>query len=219
MNFEGYNNQSRGEALFSVLEKGFNRLRLFIALKWVYLSLPLTVLGVVHIMLCALYPGGQNRLLATSKQDTPGYLSWFGVTDVFGLDPITHGELHYLYRIYTQDGGQVSGSFPNTTVKPRLRHDRWQMAGSAMADSLETDHGQMLEFILEQFPAPPVKIELFTVRWQWDRNVFRFPWPGEWPRMIQDLKLLGTYDGITRSWRPVTAELEEPSPKPRKKRR
>ncbi len=170
---------------------------------WPLLKLPLTLLAVAHLVLVALFPGARNALLGTTPQDVPDYLTMLQVGDALGFSA-THGRDGFLvYKIYTQNGDVVSGTFPDDAVAPRLRYDRWAVAGDAAAGPHAELHAFVARYVLERLPSPPVRMELFAARWRWDRNSLTFPWPGKGPQTALELKLLGNYNGLTRVWEPI----------------
>lgn len=173
---------------------------------WPLVRFPLTLLAVAHLIGVALLPGGRNALFGLTLHDAPGYLSWFQVPDALGFYT-THGTDAFLvYKIYTQDGGVVDGVFPDTGVAPKLRYDRWATAGDAAAGPHPQLHAFVTRYVLDHLPSPPLRLELYSARWQWDRNSLTFPWPGTGPETELSLRRLGSYNGLTRTWDPVTKE-------------
>lgn len=194
---------AKTQALVELTATLVNILRSLIAQYWHFLRGPLSVLAVAHLVLVLLFPGGENHWLGIKRNTLPSYLSWFSIPDALGLDPLLEGERFYAYKIYTQDDEMVTGSIPNATVRPKLRHDRWIHAGHLIAGTTSPQHEKVLDYIVQRLPVPPVRLELFKVRWRWDRNTLFTPWNGEWPSTQQEAELLGTYNGMTRVWTPV----------------
>ena len=206
------------QALLALTATLVNIIRSLIAQHWHYLRWPLSVLAVAHLVLVFLFPGGANRLFGVAQIPFSPQLTWFAVHDSLGLDPLLKGERFYAYKIFTQDDEVVTGSIPNATVRPKLRHDRWFHAGHLIAGTTATQHEQVLAYVVERLPVLPLRLELYKVRWSWDRNSLSAPWNGEWPVTSQDAVLLGTYNGITQVWTPaLTAEEAAPAKSVKKK--
>ena len=205
------------QALAELTATLVNIIRSLIAQYWHFLRWPLSVLALAHLGLVFLFPGGGNALVGLQRTSLPAYLTWFSVHDALGLDPLLEGERFYAYKIFTQDDEVVMGSIPNATVRPKLRHDRWLHAGHLIAGTSDAQHEQVLAYVVARLPVPPVRLELYKVRWNWDRNSLIAPWKGEWPVTQQEAELLGTYNGITKVWIPAPLPGGEASkPKPGK---
>ncbi|HKI99208.1 MAG TPA: hypothetical protein VKB51_12110 [bacterium] len=188
------------------LLNALGRLEATLAHAWPLLRLPLTVLAVVHLVLVALFPGGQNALFGLTTQDTPTYASLFQVPDTLGFYTADGTDGFLVYKIYTQDGGMVNGVFPDTRVAPRLRYDRWATAGNAASGPYPELQDYVVNYVLKQLPSPPLRMELFAGHWTWDRNSLTFPWPGQGPDTTLELHRLGNYNGLTRTWEPSGKE-------------
>jgi len=181
------------------LERQFSR-----ALPFV--RLPITLLILVHLVLVAAFPGGRNALFGVTAQEGPITASLFQVPDTLGFYTTDGTDGFLVYKIYTQDGTVVNGIFPDTAVAPRLRYDRWAAAGNAGSGPYPALHAYVARYVLGQLPSPPLKLELFAAHWSWDRNSLSFPWPGDGPDTQLELRKLGTYNGLTRSWEPAKEE-------------
>jgi hypothetical protein len=179
------------------------RLEASVEQAWPLVRLPLTLLAVAHLGLVALFPGGQNALFGVTAQDGPAYPSLFQVPDTLGFYTTDGTDGFLVYKIYTQDGGVVDGIFPDTHVAPRLRYDRWATAGNAASGPYPVLQSYVVRYVLKQLPSPPLRMELFSARWSWDRNSLSFPWPGTGPDASLELHRLGNYNGLTRTWEPA----------------
>jgi len=91
-------------------------------------------------------------------------------------------------------------------VRYLFAYDRWATAGNAASGPYPALHAFVARYVLSQLPSPPVRLELFSARWSWDRNSLTFPWPGKGPDTTLELRRLGTYNGLTRTWEPVSKE-------------
>lgn len=170
---------------------------------WRWLQAPLIVLALVHLALVALFPGGRNALFGYEPADTPGYLTFFRVDDTLGFYKLEGRDGFLVYKVFTQDGTVLNGVFPDTGVSPRLRYDRWAMLGDAATGPYPVLHETVASYVLDHLPSPPLRLELFAADWWWDRNRFRFPYPGTHVEAELELRMLGTYNGLTREWKPA----------------
>ena len=171
--------------------------------RWSKPALPLLVLA--HLGLIALFPGGTNRLFGVTLEAGPKYLTPFQMIDALGYEQGRDGFL--VYKIFSQKGELVQGVYPEDTVRPRLRQDRWAAAGHAISGPYPILHRLVLERLLERLPAPPVRLEMFSARYHWDRDSLTFPWPGKGPDTTLKMTRLGVYTGFSRQWK------AEPRPK------
>ena len=176
---------------------------------WPYLRLPITFLALVHLVLVALLPGGKNVLMGVVPKTAPAYLTMYPSGDMLGFYTPMGKDGFLLYRIYGQDGSMGEGIFPDKNVTPRLRYDRWAMAGDRVSGPHPDLHTLVMGYVLDRLPRHPVRLELYSAHWEWERESLTFPWPGLGPRTTLKLKLLGTYTGFTRTWETVRVE-EEP---------
>jgi hypothetical protein len=183
-----------------------DRLEHTLARTWPLVRLPLSLLAVAHLALIAAFPGGHNALFGVTARDAPTYPSLFQVPDALGFYATDGRDGFIVYKIYTQDGGTVDGSFPDTAVAPRLRYDRWAAVGNAASGPYPELHDFVIRYILRQLPSPPVRLDLFSAHWSWDRNSLTFPWPGQGPDATLELRPLGSYNGLTRVWEPAAPE-------------
>lgn len=178
--------------------------RLFSDIRVEYLCVPLTLLAVVHLAGVAVFPGGYNTVLDRRAGGLFAYLTYFPAGDVLAFPGAGESRSFLLYKIYAQNGEMLEGAFPDTRVRPRLRYERWAAAGNLAADSNLPDvHAAIVTHLVAQLPEPPLRIEMFSARWVWDRNKFVFPWRGFNRDSALELHLLGTYNGLTRVWRPA----------------
>jgi hypothetical protein len=183
-----------------------SRLWGFVADKWPLLQWPLGLLAVAHLGMAALLPAGRNMLFDLRAGNALGYLTFFAVNDTLGYYATTSHDAFLIYKIYAQDGGVVDGAFPDGGVLPRIRYDRWAVAGNAAVGPYPPLHKVVIQYILDRLASPPVRIELYAAHWGWDRNDLSYPWPGPRLSPALDLSPLGTYDGFTRVWKPAPAE-------------
>jgi hypothetical protein len=167
------------------------------------LGLALTVLGTVHLLAVAFVPGGVNRVFGLKARYVFGYQTYFAVPDTLGFPPVMEQDGFLLYKIYSQNGEMLDGSFPDPQVRPSLRYDRWAAAGNQATANLPDLHASLMAYLVNQLPEPPLRIEMYAARWVWDRNRFQFPWRGFNRETSLDLRLLGTYNGLTRVWTPA----------------
>ena len=183
--------------VWSKWAQGWGRARM----EWLWLTL--TVIGAVHLGAVLVVPGGLNRIFDLKAGSVFAYQTFFPAPDVLGFPPVVEREGFLLYKIYAQDGQMLDGSFPDPQVRPRLRYDRWAVAGHQATANLPDLHASILAYLVNQLPEPPLRIEMYAARWTWDRNRFQFPWRGFNRDSSLDLKLLGTYNGLTKVWSPA----------------
>jgi len=105
-----------------------------------------------------------------------------------------------VYKVYPQAGGVVEGVFPDSDVAPRLRYDRWAVAGDVASGNYPELHALVTRYVVDRLPSAPIRLELFSARWVWNSDELSFPWPGSDPQPALQLDLLGTYNGFTRVW-------------------
>lgn len=179
---------------------------------WPWLRLPLSLLALAHVALLVLFPGGVNGLLGVAAEETPAYLSLFRAPDTLGIYAADGVNAFIVYKIYTEGGEVVEGIFPDPDVAPKLRYDRWAAAADAATGPFANLHTFVTGYVLKQLSSPPVRMELYAAKWRWDRNTLHFPWPGPRLQTRLELRLLGNYNGLTRTWEP-------PAPPPTRKER
>ena len=167
-----------------------------------WLRLPLSVLAVVHLVLVVLIPTGQNALLGLEGRGPLGYFSLFQVEDATGFALGNRHERFFLYRIYTQGGEVVEDHFPNFNVTPRLRLERWIHAIDRVSGPRPEMHQRMLRYILEELPAAPMRLDLFAARWRTQLQPMDRVQPSTLPPADLELTPLGSYDGLSRTWKP-----------------
>jgi hypothetical protein len=167
------------------------------------LCLPLTVLALVHLAGIAVFPGGYNSVLNVQSGSVFSYLTYFPATDTLGFPSAGESRGFLLYKIYAQNGEVLEGTFPDPRVRPSLRYERWATAGDLSTGELTDVHASIMTYLVGELPEPPLRIELFAARWVWDHNKFTFPWRGFNRDNALELHLLGTYNGLTRVWRPA----------------
>ena len=199
-----------------VLVRAADSIGLWIKERWAVLQVPLTVIAIVHVMLLLFFPAGSSTWWNIGTSQTPGYLTWFQARDAQGFYKTRREDGFILYKLYTQSGEVLRGVFPGHQVTPRLRYDRWAMAGHRAAESPPAVHEQIVNYILQRLPSPPLKLELYAASWDWDRNGFRFPWPGTHLTSNLDLIPLGTYNGFDKSWAPSKEQPRKTSGKSKK---
>ena len=168
-------------------------------LIWRWSKPALPVLMLAHLGLIALFPGGSNRLFGVKAGAGPKYLTPFQMVDALGYEQERDGFL--VYKIFSQNGELVQGVYPDDTVRPRLRQDRWAAAGHVISGPYPVLHRLVLERLLERLPAPPVRLEMFSARYRWDRDSLTFPWPGKGPETTLKMTRLGVYTGFSRQWK------------------
>ena len=176
--------------------------------NWPYMRVPVTLLALAHLILIALLPGGRNLLFGIDTVKSPGYLSLFQAGDSFGFYTTLGRDGFLIYKIFTQNGKIVEGVFPNNDVLPRLRFDRWAIAGDAAAQSMPGLHAMISRHIIDQLPSPPVRLELYSAHWKLDRDSVVYPWPGKGIQNSLKMNFIGTYDGFTKTWKPVVTKAD-----------
>jgi hypothetical protein len=170
-------------------------------LEW--LGLALTVIASVHLLAVLIVPGGVNRIFDLRPWPVFGYQTFFQAPDVLGFPSPNERDGFLLYKIFAQDGQMLDGSFPDPQVRPRVRYDRWAIAGDQATANLPGLHASIMAYLVNQLPEPPLRIEMYSAHWVWDRNRFQFPWRGFNKNSSLDLRLLGTYNGLTKVWTPA----------------
>ena len=186
-------------------EQGFRaRLTAFRSPRWSELLwFALTLLGVAHLGTVLFVPGGSNQIFGWHARSVFAYQTYLPAPDVLGFPPVVEREGFLLYKIYAQDGQVLDGSFPDPLVRPRIRYDRWAAAGHWATANLPDLHASIMAYLVNRLPEPPLRIEMYSARWVWDRNRFQFPWRGFNRESSLDLKLLGSYNGLTKVWTPA----------------
>jgi hypothetical protein len=169
--------------------------------EWLWFAL--TVVGVVHLAAVLIVPGGVNRIFDLRADGVFAYQTFYPAPDVLGFPPSQEREGFLTYKIYAQDGQTLDGAFPDPQVRPRVRYDRWAAAGYQATGNYPDLHASILAYLVNQLPEPPLRIEMYAARWSWDRNRFQYPWRGFNQDSALELKLLGTYNGLTKVWTPV----------------
>src|SRR5579863_1018302 len=159
-------------------------------LEWVWFVL--TLLATVHLGAVLLVPGGVNRIFGLRAGSIFAYQTFFPAPDVLGFPALGEREGFLLYKIYGQDGQILDGSFPDPQVRPRVRYDRWAVAGDQATANLPGLHASIIAYLVNQLPEPPLRIEMYAAHWVWDRNKYQYPWRGFNKDTSLDLKLLGT---------------------------
>jgi len=167
------------------------------------LWLVLTIVGAVHLCAVLIVPGGSNGVFDLKANSIFAYQTFFPAPDVLGFPAIGEREGFLFYKIFAQDGQMLDGSFPDPQVRPRVRYDRWAVAGDQATANLPGLHASIMAYLVNQLPEPPLRIEMYAAHWVWDRNKFQFPWRGFNKESSLDLRLLGTYNGLTRVWTPA----------------
>ena len=170
-------------------------------LEWA--GLVLTLVATAHLLAVLIVPGGVNRIFDLKAWPVFGYQTYFPVSDVLGFPAFNERDGFLLYKIFAQDGQILDGSFPDPQVRPRIRYDRWAVAGDRATANLPGLHASIMAYLVNQLPEPPLRIEMYSAHWVWDRNRFQFPWRGFNKNSSLDLRLLGTYNGLTRVWTPA----------------
>jgi len=164
-------------------------------LRW-----PVSLLAVTHLLLAALLPGGVNQALGINAGTMLPHLTWLRPVDSLGFASQGGGNGFFVFKIYTESGDVVEGAFPGHEVAPRLRLNRYAMAGDAATGPFPALHERINRYILNHLPSPPLRLELFAARWSWDRDTLSAPWSGIPPQLTMKLHLVGTYNGLTQQW-------------------
>ena len=167
------------------------------------LRLAATVVAVVHLAGVALLPGGRNNLFDWKAGPLLAYQTLFPVGDTMGFFKTSGRDGFVIYKVFTQDGEVMEGVFPDSRVAPRLRYDRWAMYGSFASEDNPEIHAAFLKVFVRRLPAPPLKVELHAARWSFaglNGNNLQGGSPRE---AVLEVRHLGSFDGVTRSWRPA----------------
>lgn len=181
--------------------------------KWLVESVPLMVFGlqfavtmaiVLHLAMALVAPAGHFPI-SESRVPTPfAYLTWLPGGNAIGFPQDATRHRFLFFKIFGQDGAVVEGSLPDHGAYHLIRYDRWSRVGEVVSRDNPTLHRNMLLFLLERLPSPPLKVELYAGVWA----------PGdvalpvlqaskrERERSIA-VHLLGTYDGLHRTWTPA----------------
>ncbi len=180
-----------------------------------YFTLPLTFLAAGHVLLGFVLPAGQNRVLGIPPQPWLGYLPYLHTTDSFGLQAWQRESEDFLaFKIYRQDKSVVTGEFPGKNVTPFLRLQRWRQS-SFLVTAPQQQHAQqaLVKHLALQLPRQPLRIELFSAHWRWERNtLLRIPTTP--PVLEMYRQKVGHFDPLTQLWTPYT-----PRQKPAKRKR
>jgi hypothetical protein len=190
----------------AALPVGWERIAGIAGLVWPWCRLPLSLLAVAHLALALLFPAGRNALFGVTAREGVAYQTLFPVGDALGFYATRGRDGFLVYKVYPQDGGVVEGTFPDIDVAPRLRYDRWSVAGHVASGSYPELHALVTRYVVDRLPSAPIRLELYAARWVWNRDELRFPWPGTDPQPALQLDLLGTYNGFTRVWSPRPGE-------------
>lgn len=164
------------------------------------LRLGLTLLVVAHLVGAALLPGGKNGLFGWSAPAPYRYLTLAPVGDTMGFFKTFGRDGFLVYRIFTEEGKVVEGTFPDTTLTPRLRYDRWAVFSNAASQHRPRVQAAFAAFLVSRLPAPPLKVEMLAARWTGTNGNGAFSTQEPDVRLV--LTKLGTYDGLRRAWLP-----------------
>ncbi len=162
-----------------------------------------SVLGCVHLAAVALLPGGHNRVFDWSAPSPLAYLTLLPAPQALGFPPRAGRGGFLLYKLYAQNGQILDGSFPDARVRPRLRYDRWALAGEIATADVPALHSSIVAYQVSQLPDPPLRVEMYAADWEWDHNKYEFPWRGFNHDSALELRLLGSYNGLTQEWTPA----------------
>lgn len=161
--------------------------------------LGLTAAAVLHLALALGFPAGRNDLLGANLRQALPYLTYLRAPGAFGFpDPEARGGF-IRYTVYTEGGTVHEGFFPDRSLTPELRYQRWAAAGDLLRRDRPALHRSLLDYLLTELPAAPIKLELFAAEWIPGRT------HGDAERPYR-LRKLGTHDGLTREWTPVAGD-------------
>jgi hypothetical protein len=166
-------------------------------------------LAALHLIGVGLFPGGTNPVFGWQTESAFSYLTYFARPDAFGLPGPGERENFLVYKIFAQDGTTLEGIFPDSRVRPRLRYERWASAGNLAATDVPELHAAIMSFVVDKLPEPPLRVELFSAHWTWDRNAFKNPWHKFNPGQSLQKRMLGTFNGLTRTWTPTPRGARE----------
>jgi hypothetical protein len=161
------------------------------------LKVLLTLLAVAHLALVFLLPGGRNTFLALEARDRLPHLTFWRVGGAFGFPDFPRKDGFIRYAIYAQNGSVQQGSFPNPDIRPDLRYTRWAAAGRLVSGDRPDMHAKLLLYLLEHLPSPPLKVELFAGDWVLEA-------PPITDGAAVRVRRLGTHDGLSQAWKPVS---------------
>lgn len=156
----------------------------------------------LHLGLVFFFPGGENRLFALKA---PGFLSYttlFPPQDVTGFQSMTKGASFVVYRVFSQEGTMAEGVFPDNSVSPQIRYERWSALADRVRAAGEGFHQRFLDHLVAQLPGKPLRVELLSAQWGW-KDVG----PGIAPDKRSSagevhFKKLGVYEVLTKKWHP-----------------
>ena len=174
-----------------------------VPLVLVGLRLLLTVAAVGHLGLMAFFPAGYNRLFDVAAPPALAYTTLARLQDALGFNTRDGEERFVVYKVYWEDGSVQQGTFPDPTLTPRLRYDRWVLAGKAVSGGDQELHAALLRYVLERLPARPLKVEMYAAQRQWPREVSFLSAAGEPVDASMQLTYLGAHDGVTLQWSPA----------------
>jgi hypothetical protein len=126
------------------------------------------------------------------------------VGDTLGFYGVPNVDGFILYKVYTEDGTTLQGTFPDPAIYPRLRYDRWAKAGQVASGNRSDLHASILRFVLKRLPGMPLKMEMYAARWDAaNGNGAAATGASHADTSQLVLRYLGTHDGITRAWQPA----------------
>lgn len=181
--------------------------------KWLVERVPLmlfalrfavTIAIVLHLAMALVAPGGYVPISGTRAPGAFAYLTWLTGGNAVGFPEDATRHRFLFFKIFGQDGAVVEGSLPDHGAYNLIRYDRWSRVGGVVSGDNPILHRNMLLFLLERLPSPPLRIELYAGIWA--------PGDVKLPAVAADKRerersiavhLLGTYDGLHRSWTPA----------------
>ena len=163
----------------------------------------LILLALVHLGVVAVYPGGKNAVTGAAAPPLFSYLTPADVGDASGFYKPFARDHFFFYRIFPATGEPVEGSFPDLSVTPRLRYERWAFFAHHAVQGQNEFQGKFLEYLTDRLSSPPLRLELFSARWHVPSSPgFRLP-QGAVPSVWREVHKLGEFDGLRQEWAPV----------------
>lgn len=158
-----------------------------------------TLAVVVHLFAAALLPGGRNALFDWSAPAPFTYLGLAGVGDMHGFYKTAGVDSFLLYRIHTEKGGKVESTFPDASITPRLRYDRWAVLSHNVGRDDAELQALFMNYLVNRMESPPIKVELYSARWREGGGGEESKSGGN-NGMHLELRELGAYHGLPREW-------------------
>ena len=169
--------------------------------------------ALMHLTIAMVFPGGDFIFTDTQAPKPMGYLDLAEVGDVTGFYQPFGIDGFFFYKIYPATGDPIEDSFPDVSIQPRIRYDRW----ASYIHQAAQNHPEMqllfLNYLTENLPSPPLRVELHSARWLVPGTSSYLEPNGAKAVPWRELRKLGEYDGLRRHW----ANAQEEKKKAKKK--